>query len=135
MTSAHFSKVLPLLAAWFCLGAAGTAQAQAVADPTRPPDAWLAAQPAAPQTDAAPAQSADSGAHVTVTGKNRRYAVIDGQVVKPGDQINGARVVAIKANSVTLKQNDSRQVLSLTPGVEKKTPKPVRQPKAKTPAK
>ena len=51
-----------------------------------------------------------------MTGKNHRYAVVDGQVVKPGDQINGARVVAIKANAVTLKQNDTRQVLSLTPG-------------------
>ena len=137
MTSAQSSKVLPLLAlaAWLCLGAAGTAQAQALADPTRPPDAWLAVQPAATSTDAAPSTNADSGAHVTVTGKNHRYAVVDGQVVKPGDQINGARVVAIKANAVTLKQNDSRQVLSLPPGVEKKMPKPVRQVKTKKPVK
>lgn len=133
MTSHTRSHVWPLLAlaAGLSLSTA-QAQAPAAADPTRPPDAWLALQPPAP--DSGVPQNPDSGARVTVTGaKNHRYAVVDGQVVKPGDEVNGAKVVGIKANAVTLKQNDSRQVLSLTPGVQKIVKKSARRPAHQAP--
>lgn len=101
-------------------------------DPMRPPEAWLALQPkkAAPTTDA----DDNSGARVTIIGKQQRYAVVDGQVVKPGDMVNGAKVLSIQPNSVTVRQNDGRKHLSLTPGVEKKPSVPAARAKSVAPA-
>lgn len=110
----------PLLA--LALGSAlGMAQAQTAPDPTRPPEAWLALQPQVAVPGATPEANENSGVKVTVTGKNRRYALVDGQVVKTGDIVNGARVVAIGPNAVTLQQNNARTVMSVAPGVTKKT--------------
>ena len=120
------------LALGVALGQLGTAQAQTAPDPTRPSEAWLALQPqvvVAP--GAAPEVYEASGVTVTVTGKNRRYALIDGQVVKIGDIVNGARVLAINPNTVTVRQNNARKVLSVAPGVEKKSSLPLpRRPAA-----
>ena len=97
------------------------------ADPTRPPEVWLARRaPAAasgPQASA-PAEAlakADAGSRITLIGPKRRLAVIDGQIVRPGDQINGARVVAIQPQVVILQTGAAQQRLRLTPGVEKMT--------------
>lgn len=120
--------------AWLAGLALGTGLAGAAelapernADPTRPPEAWLARQaPAAasgPQA-VAPAEAptkADAGPRITLVGSQRRLAVIDGQIVRTGDPINGARIVAIQPQVVILQTGAQRQVLRLTPGVEKKT--------------
>ncbi len=107
------------LLACLVLGSTTALGADTVADPTRPPDAWLALQP---QAAGLPTDLPDSaGARVTVLGPTKRFAVVDGQVVKVGDVIKGAKVIAISAQTVTLQENGSRRVLSLTPGVVKKS--------------
>lgn len=118
------------LALGLALGNLATAQAQTANDPTRPPEAWLALQPQVAVPGATPTVDENSGVKITVTGKNRRYALIDGQVVKIGDMVNGARVVAIGPNAVTVQQNNVRKVLRLAPGVEKKTARLPRRPAA-----
>lgn len=107
-------------------------QADTLRDPTRPPDAWLAAQAAqAAQAgaDQAVARPQQAGAHVAVIGAGRRYAVIDGQVVTTGDVVNGARVVSISPAQVTLVDQTGRRTLPLASGVEKRPAAPIaRQP-------
>ena len=89
-----------------------------IADPTRPPDAWLATRDGTEATK----QEKDSpgGARVAIIGKRQRYAVIDGQVVKAGDAIGDGTVDAIRPDGVVIRQGDDKKMLSMTPGVEKK---------------
>lgn len=84
-------------------------------DPTLPPPAWLAAQPGAvPVVE----QDASSGMQLILIGRSRKLAVIDGQVVKPGDTYKGSKVLDIKSGEVVLQ--DASKSLKLTPNVEKK---------------
>jgi hypothetical protein len=96
-------------------------------DPTMPPAAWWAAQSNAPATTPATAtapaagtvatQDESSGVQLILIGASRRFALIDGQVVKAGDAYNGSKVVAIKPNEVVT-QDPSKSLL-LIPGVKK----------------
>ncbi len=102
------------------LGCFSAAWAQALPDPTRPPAAWLAAQPKA--------AGAPSGADVEsvpqlqslLIGPSRRYAIIDGQLVGVGDMFNDARVVAVRSTEVVLRSERGTQTLKLFPDVEKR---------------
>ncbi len=115
-------NVTPVRAVLACLvlASTGALRAETVSDPTRPPDAWLALQPQAAPTGLPTDPTDGAGARVTVLGRTSRFAVVDGQVVKVGDVIRGAKVVAISAETVTLQESGGRRVLSLTPGVVKK---------------
>lgn len=117
-------------------------------DPTRPAPGWLAAQPNA-QAAAAQAgqpnppgvapqavqpnaqgmvpqegQANGAGLQLILIGQTRKFAVIDGEVVKPGDIYNGSKVVRIDAGEVVVQ--DRSKSLKLNPEVEKKvhTPSP-----------
>lgn len=93
-------------------------------DPTVPPAAWLAAQPKAPGAPVVEVTGGDaSSVRVTIVGKTRRFALIDGQVVKVGDIHNGSKVVAIRSGEVVVE--DATKSLKMAPGVEKKMIKPV----------
>ncbi len=116
--------------AWLACLVAGSGLAGAAelsADPTRPPEVWLARRaPAAVSGSQANAPTetpskTDASPRVTLVGPHRRLAVIDGQIVRPGDSINGARVVAIQPQVVILQTGGEQQRLRLTPGVEKRT--------------
>lgn len=99
-----------------CLLVVTLAHAESFSDPTRPPQAWLNAHGLGGEK----ADSNDiSGARVVVIGKHQRFAVVDGQVVKSGDNTENGQVVSIQSNTVVVKQGDERKSLSLTPGVEK----------------
>ena len=104
------------------LGWFGGAWAQTLVDPTRPPAAWLALQPGGAGAAALGDQDASSGVRVTVVGRTKKFAVIDGQVVKPGDSYNGTKVLAIKPGEVVVRENDAAKSLKLAPGVVKKLP-------------
>lgn len=116
-------------------------------DPTRPAPGWLAAQPEAqaaaqarqsnaqgvvPQAGQpnAPAvvpqegQPNGAGLQLILIGQTRKFAVIDDEVVKPGDIYNGSRVVRIDAGEVVVQ--DRSKSLKMNPEVEKKvnTPSP-----------
>lgn len=102
------------------LGWASGAWAAAQGDPTEAPPVWLAAQPVAPGV--APS-SAEAVVQVILSGRSRRLAVIDGEVVKVGDHYKGSKVVAIKANKVVME--DAAKSLDVTANVSKKKPVPV----------
>lgn len=105
------------------LGWAGGAWAAASGDPTEAPPVWLAAQPVAPGVASIAPGSAGAEVQVILSGRSRRLAVIDGEVVKVGDHYKGSRVVAIKANKVVME--DRSKSLDVTANVSKKKPVPV----------
>jgi MSHA biogenesis protein MshK len=74
-----------LFAAWVAAAATPT-----VSDPMRPPGAVAQA----------PERPAEPGAgwvlHSTLVSGSRRSAVINGRVVRPGERVAGARVIAIE---------------------------------------
>ena len=85
--------------------------AQALVDPTRPPDA-------AP----VPGSAASAGAarpqlqSVLISNRpgGRRLAVIDGRSVRAGDKLGGAVVVSIGEASVVLRRGKTLETLRLT---------------------
>lgn len=90
----------------------------AQSDPTLPSPAWLDAQPnvqgaATPEVHVAP-----PGMQLILIGRSRKFAIIDGKVVKPGDTYNGSKVLNIKSDEVVVQ--DESKSLKLTPAVEKK---------------
>ena len=87
-------------------------------DPTRPAPAWLAAQPKAPG-EIVVEQNSEPSLQLLLIGKSRKYAIIDGQIVKPGGSYNGSRLVAIKPGLVVLQSDDALQTLKMHPAIEK----------------
>lgn len=105
-----------MAAAWTAVSA--PVRAAPLADPTRPANEWLAAQPGA---DGAPAGDALPGVRVVVAGRARKLAIIDGQLVRLGETYNGARLVGVGPDGVVLQKDGSKEKLSMSPAVEKKT--------------
>ena len=88
------------------------AQAQALADPTRPPAALWAPANAAPAT---PAQPQLQSVLISTRPGGRRLAVIDGRSVRAGDKVGGAVVVSIDEASVALRRGKTLETLRLYP--------------------
>jgi hypothetical protein len=100
-------------------------------DPTKPAPAWLAAQPApAPGTKAA----VESGPVLQLLRVDRtsQYAIIDGQMVKAGDTVRNAKVVAVRSDEVVLQDGETRQSLSLNPDIRKTVIKQESSPSSST---
>jgi hypothetical protein len=97
-------------------------------NPTVPPAAWLAAQPPVPGAPAVMSTDAPAGMQVILIGKTRKFAIIDGQAVAPGQTYNGSKVLAIQPGEVVLE--DASKSLKATPGVEKKVIRPSRLKKS-----
>lgn len=85
-------------------------------DPTRPA-VWRAAAPAREQ---APAWRLES----TLISPQRRLAVIDGRLLRPGDRLDDAQVLEIQPDRVTLRHGDRIVHLRLLPDQTKKRPRP-----------
>ncbi len=92
--------------------AAAPAGAQALADPTRPPNT----APAGETQDTGPA---GSQLQSILISRSRRLALINGESVSVGSAIGDARVVKITETEVTLQRGDETEVLRLFPGIEK----------------
>lgn len=88
---------------------AGTAGAQVVQDPTRPPMQLLHPTAGAPLTAGPQLQSV----LISRSAGGRHVAVIDGELVRVGDRVGGARVVAIRADEVQLDRAGIRERLKL----------------------
>ena len=101
------------------LGCIGVAHADALADPTRPAAEWLAAQPVVPGAEVTGSNAAP-GVRVLVIGPTRKFAIIDGQMVRLGASYNGAKLVSIQSGGVVLQKDGSKEKLSMNPAVEKK---------------
>lgn len=93
----------------------GTAQAQALADPTRPPAALMSARGAAAPVASAPAAPRLQSILIARHAGGRQVAVIDGQTVQVGEQYRGARVERMTETEVVLVKGAQRQVLKLFP--------------------
>jgi len=116
--------LVPLLAlSW----GASALEGESTKDPTVPPAVWLAAQPSVPGAAPQDAVQAASRVQVILVGKTRRFALVDGNVVKVGDVVNDSKVLAIKANRVVTE--DESKSLSMLPNVEKKAPASVKSRK------
>ena len=92
-------------------GVAAPAFAQALPDPTRPPG----------NTESGGGGYAPSGLQSIIrpVGEKPR-ALIHGEIVPLGGMVGEARLVAINADSVVLRDADgNREILTLTPGISK----------------
>jgi len=85
-----------------------------LSDPTRPPAVWLAAQGI---TLPGSQRDAPSGLQLILIGESRKFAIINGQIVKPGKLYNGSRVIDIKSDGVVVR--DRSKSLKLIPSVKK----------------
>lgn len=96
--------------------------AQQLADPMRPPAGMHATSTGAGTASAlATAAPVRPIVQTIIIGSDRRYAVIDGRAVAPGDQVSGMRVVRIAESSVTLRDAAGRNLeIDLLAGVGKK---------------
>ena len=87
-------------------------------DPTVIPPAWLAAQPTPTGAATVVAKEPTPIVQLIVIGQSRKFAVIDGQVIKSGEILNESKIVDIKSGEVVTK--DRSKSLKLNPSVEKK---------------
>ncbi len=109
LTLAHLMPAL--LAGLLC----GSLQAEPLRDPTRPPGS----------SEYAPGQ-ADSGLQSIVRREGQKpRALINGELLSLGDKVGNQRLIAIKEDSVVLRdEQGNREILQLTPAVSKTYAKP-----------
>ena len=103
-------RYAPILAALICAVTAATGTAQTLRDPTRPPAA--SAKGAAGRIE----QSGWILQSVLISPE-RRYAIINGEVVALGGSIAGAELVAVAEERVTLRTREGLRVVHLFPDV------------------
>lgn len=96
----------------FCAGVASAAVAQALRDPTRPPVAAANIVAGKMQVSGWILQS-------VLISPERRYAIINGEVVALGGSIAGAELISIAAERVTLRTREGLRVVYLFPDVAK----------------
>lgn len=96
-----------------------TADAETLADPTRPP--------ASTAGDVTGAARQPSKWHLTATiiGPRRRVAVINGKAVRAGERIDHAVLLAIEPGSALLRDGERRIHLKLDTPTVKQKPKAV----------
>lgn len=100
------------------LAAMTVAQAQALADPTKPPPSI---EKPAPAADAAGAPPAPAGLQSIIRSDCAKpAAIINGEYVALGGRVGEAKLVKIGEDSVTLKSATGRETLKLMPDVERK---------------
>jgi hypothetical protein len=108
---------------WFFMSLALLAAVPALAqtDPTRPAPVWLALQPKVPGA-AIEAEPATPGTQIIVAGPSRTFTMVDGQPVRPGETYKGSKLLGIGPDGVTWQTGGSRELSSMSPGVEKSVP-------------
>ena len=97
---------------------AGSALAQPLTDPMRPPNV-AASAPSAGKPSSAPI-----GVQVIITSQERKVAVIDGKVVALGGTVRDGKLVGLTDTSAVLEKSRSgeRDVLLMHPNIDKKPP-------------
>jgi MSHA biogenesis protein MshK len=94
-----------------------TLLAEDLPDPTRPP-AGIFAPASGTRAGRQAMVDHSSGLHLVIISKNRRAAVIDGKMVELGGDHGHAKLVEVNEGDVVLQRAQSRQVLTLFPGVK-----------------
>lgn len=93
--------------------------AEDLPDPTRPPASiFVPASGTGAGGEREATVNHSSGLHLVIISKTRRAAIIDGQTVELGGEHGGARLIEVNEGDVVLQQAQSRQVLTLFPGVK-----------------
>jgi MSHA biogenesis protein MshK len=95
-----------------CTAHAPTVLAQVLRDPTRPPFA------SARGTASAVTQTGWTLQSVLISPE-RRYAIINGEIVPLGGSVAGAELIAIAEERVTLRPADGLRVVQLFPNVRR----------------
>jgi hypothetical protein len=100
------------------------AHAQALLDPTRPPDAWLAAEaarknPASKSVAKATEEQKQAPVQLVLSGPTRRFAIVRGELVGAGSEPNASRLIELKPGEVVIESKEGRETLEVFPGVEK----------------
>jgi MSHA biogenesis protein MshK len=106
----RLTRHLTILFAVACMAIASSTFAQALRDPTRPPAASA-------KNAAAKAEQSGWILQSVLISPERRYAIINGEVVPVGGSIAGAELVAIAAERVTLRTQEGLRVIHLLPDV------------------
>jgi hypothetical protein len=100
----------------------------ALRDPTLPPPGAVQASPGGlgASGEALAGAAAQPGAALSqptvqlmLVGPSRKYAVIDGQMLKPGGKIDQWRLTSIGANGVVMRSDAGSQKISAYPAVKK----------------
>jgi MSHA biogenesis protein MshK len=117
-TALHAGRLLLAIAG---LATTALCHAQASGDPTRPPLVWLALQPKLPGA-VAEAAPVTPGAQIVIVGPARKFAMVDGQAVRPGETYRGSKLLAVGDDGVTWQTEGQPQSTSMSPGVEKTDP-------------
>ena len=98
------------------LSAAGAlAAGKLPADPMRPPESGSAAGDSLTGTDKGKGTREAYTLTAIRIGERQHRATINGRSVTVGEKVDGARVVAIEAQSVTLLRNGKKQRIALLP--------------------
>lgn len=98
--------VRTLLAVGLVVG--GSAAGEELPDPMRPPQAWARS---APLPVSAPSHWQ---LHMTRISPGQRLAVLNGRLVRPGDEVSGARVVSVGPNAVELRKGGKKFRVALS---------------------
>ncbi|MEO8156254.1 MAG: hypothetical protein ABI648_00545 [Betaproteobacteria bacterium] len=103
-------RTLSLLLALACIASASPSIAQTLRDPTRPPSA---------DTKGEAVRSEPSGwiLQSVLISPERRYAIINGEIVPIGGSIAGAELISVAAERVTLRTRQGLRVVRLFPEV------------------
>jgi MSHA biogenesis protein MshK len=96
--------------------AASAAGAQALVDPTRPPNAPVGGE--APE-----AVPGGTQLQSILISQRHKLAMINGTTVPVGGMVGEAKVVKITETEVTLQRGSETEVLKLYPGIEKQPTK------------
>lgn len=99
-----------------CLLSPALCYAENLSDPTRPPPSIFA--PVAVGSAQEELVKPSTGLHSVLISKTRRAAIIDGQIVELGEEHGGARLIEVNEGDVVMQRGQSRQVLTLFPGVK-----------------
>lgn len=100
-----------LLLAAAMLPVLAPADAQDLADPTRPPNASAPGGP--------PESTAGTQLQSVLISPGRRLAIINGKSVALGDAVGESKVVKITETEVVLQKGTETEVLKMYPGVDK----------------
>lgn len=98
--------------------AATLVQAQTMGDPTRPASAWLAAQDPRMAAQAL-ADSATPGVQIVVVGPARKFAIVNGHAVRPGETYNGSKLMAVDQGGIVWQKDGTSETSSMSPSVVK----------------
>ncbi len=104
----------------FSVQALSVCQAASLIDPTRPYD-YVPADSRTEEPVVLPREQVQWDLSVIRIGKDSRFAIINGQLVRPGEQIESAKLLEIKPSEVVLEYDNRSVIVTLLDRAVKKT--------------